>query len=251
MNVLFVPSIGLDPTLLERLAKTVDYPVKYKIAWNNGPTGALEDFRNAHPDWIVKESPVGNLGVAASWNQCAKLLPNEPLWLLMNEDAWFLPGYLKRICEFSDYHENKPIIYLNESQAHYCFVWTAYGKKQFGTFDENLWPAYYEDYDYRSRLQLGGVTEFRYALEGLEPLPHGKPRSGGMNYAAMLQGCGLLNRAYCKRKWGSNECNNPQFQVPYNDGRLTPRDWIYYPEHRAELYPLWRTFMEQNPSIYD
>lgn len=250
MNVLFVPSLGLDTSLLDRLADSVDFDVKFRIILNNGPEGALEPWGDAHPDWIVKEPATGNLGVAGSWNYCAKIFPDEPCWLLMNEDAYFLSGYLEQICRRADESIDEPVLLLNDSNAFYSFVWTAVGKERFGTFDENFWPAYYEDCDYRVRMKLGGVTSHPYALQGLPPLPHGKPKDGGTDYAAMLQGCGLLNRAYWKRKWGNRNYDHSLYKTPYNDHRVTVKDWVWYPEERAKRHPLWETFM-QNPSLYD
>lgn len=250
MNVLFVPSIGLDESLLRRLAESLDYPIKYKVVLNNGPTGALENFGAAYPDWIVKEPAFGNRGVAGSWNDCAKWFSSEPGWLLMNEDAYFLPGYLEQICKTIDANLDAPVVHLNDSNAYYCFGWTLAGREAFGEFDENLWPAYYEDCDMRIRHRLRGITSYPYALQGLPPLPHGKPRSGGKNYDAMLQGCGLLNRAYWLRKWGSLNYEKATYQNPYNDRRLSPKEWVWMPEQRAKLWPLWEAFMV-NPALYD
>lgn len=251
MNVLFVPSIGLDVTLLERLAASVDYDMKWKVVLNNGPLGALEVFARAHPDWIVKEEG-NNLGVAGSWNYAAKLFPDEPAILLMNEDAYFLPGYLQRICAVSDHCvHDAPLVYLNDSRAFYCFVWHAVGREKIGTFDENLWPAYYEDCDYRIRVAMSGMT-CQYALPEDTPLPHGKPRTGGTDYNAMIQGCGLFNRAYWLKKWGSLDFEKATYEHPYRDHRLSPKEWVWYPEERAKRFPLWQTFVEQpNPSIYE
>lgn len=251
MNVLFVPTLGLDLSLLERLANSVDYAIRSKVAYNNGEPGALESFKDAHPDWIVKESAWGNRGVAGSWNDCAKLFPEEPTWLIMNEDAWFLPGYLETICTVAR-NAKQPVIFLNNSNAFYCFVWTALGKKEIGEFDENFWPAYYEDCDYKVRLAMKGYNGFVYALQGREPLPHGKPRTGGVNYNAMLQGCGLLNRVYWLKKWGNQDFTTATYQTPYHDHRLTVDQFAWYPEERAvrrQIYDAWLSL--PNPSIYD
>lgn len=251
MKTLFVPALSLDLSLLNRLADSIDWPIEKKVALNNGPENALESFGESHPDWMVIDSPTGNKGVADSWNYCAKLFPNESAFLLCNEDCWFLPGQLEKICSTSDHNIGEPIIYLNSSQAFYCFVWHAAGREQFGEFDANFFPAYYEDCDYRVRMRLAGKTDFVYALEGQPVVPHGKPRTGGVNYAALINGCGLLNRAYWLRKWGSMSMEQAAYPTPYRDHRLTAKDWVWYPEHRAELFPLWRSFLEQNPSIYD
>src|SRR5258708_3283064 len=77
MHVLFVPTLGLDVSLLDRLAASVDYHVRSKCVFNNGEPGSLDGFRDTHDDWIVKESAFGNLGVAGAWNQCAKMLDRK------------------------------------------------------------------------------------------------------------------------------------------------------------------------------
>lgn len=254
MKVLFVPSLGLDVSLLDRLAASVDYPVKYKVALNNGAPGALQAFEESHPDWIVKEPSCGNLGCAGSWNEVAKIFPDEKSWLIMNDDAWFLPGYLEKICDCADENLDAPLIYLNDSDAYYCFVWTAAGREKYGTFDENFFPSYYEDADYRVRHFLMEVRDYPYALQGLPPLPHGKPRTGGVDYSAMIQGAGLFLRQYFIRKWGIISLEGSQYcyATPYKDHRLTPKDWVWYPEMRAKIHPLWETFMSMpNPSIYE
>lgn len=248
--ILFVPCLSLDTSLITRLADSIDYPLT-KVAFNNGPEDALEKFGDTHP-WIIIDSRTGNKGVADSWNTCAKMFPNEPSWLIVNEDCWFLPGQLEKICECADANPNEPVIFLNSSQAFYCFVWTAAGRKEFGEFDANFFPGYYEDCDYRVRMQLKGKTDYVYALESEPVVPHGKPRTGGVNYTAMLQGAGLINRAYWKRKWGSLDFEEATYQTPYNDHRLGVNEWVWDPAHRAKLFPLWETFMSlPSPSIYD
>lgn len=252
MNVLFVPSVGLDVDLLERLANSIDYPIRYKVALNNGPLGALDGFMARHTDWFVKDSAFGNLGVAGSWNECAKLFPDEPIMLIMNEDAWFLPGYLEKICDCANENYDAAVVHMNDSNAYYAFLWSHYGRMKYGTFDENLWPAYYEDTDMRIRHRLAGVTNYVYALPGLPPLPHGKPRTGGDNWAAVINGCGLFNRAYMVKKWGSYTDGTTPYVTPYKDHRLSPKEWIWVPEERAKRFPLWETFMSMpNPSLYE
>lgn len=241
-----MPSLGLDLSLLERLAASIDMPISRKLVMNNGPTGALDKFVDQHPEWILEEPATSNKGVAGSWNYCAHRFPNELYWLIANEDCYFLPGQLEEMFRVAHANQDAPVIHINSTHAYYCFVWTAAGRREFGTFDENIWPAYGEDFDMRYRHKLAGITSYPYALEGREPVPHGKPRVGGRDYSAMIQGCGLFNRAYMLRKWGDET-----FQTPYRDGRLTPKEWVWYPEERAKRWPLWQTFMEQSASIYD
>lgn len=251
MKVLFVPSIGLDTTLLDRLAGSIDYTIPFKVVLNNGPEGALDKWSEEWPDWIVKEPTCGNRGVAGSWNYAAELFPDESI-LIANEDAWFLPGQLEQICSASDHNQTEPLIYMNDSQAFYCFVWHKAGREQYGTFDENFWPAYYEDCDYRARMRLNGKVDYVYALQDKAVVPHGKPRSGGDNYSALINGCGLFGRAYWRKKWGTDSYEEAVYQTPYRDHRLTYKDWVYDPALRAEIFPIWQRFLAfPNPSIYE
>lgn len=252
MNVLFTCTLGLDISLLDRLADSVDYNIPWKIVLNNGALGVLEEFSRKHPDWVVKEEGL-NLGVAGSWNFANKLFPDEPTMLIVNDDAFFLPGYLEKIVRCADDNPDAPLIHCNDSNAYYAFVSTRAGREKFGPFDDNLWPAYYEDVEMRIRHRIAGVITYPYALQGLPPLPHGKPRTGGVNYNAMIQGCGLFNRAYMLKKWNSYNDLDASFRAnPYGDHRLSYRDVVWYPEERAMRHPLWRTFMElPNPSIYE
>lgn len=251
MNVLFVPSIGLDLSLLDRLAASVDYPVKWKVVLSNGRLGALQAWGESHPDWIVKEYG-NNRGCAGSWNYAAELFPDDPTILVMNEDAFFLPGYLEQICACADANPDAPLIHMNDSNAYYAFVATRAGREKYGTFDENIAFIYYEDCDMRVRHRLMGVTTYPYALQGLPPLPHGKPRTGGDNWSAFINACGLFNRAYWYRKWGSFNFGQATYQHPYNDHRLTPKDWVWDPAERAKRIHLWDTFIGlPNPSLYE
>lgn len=254
MNVLFVPSLGLLDSipLLERLAASIDYPVQRKMVFNNGIEGILDEFGDKHSDWIVLDSPTGNKGVADSWNECAKLFPESPSWMLCNEDCWFLPGQLEAICKCSDQHLDEPLMYPNSSQPFYCFVWHAWGKHHVGEFDANFAYAYYEDCDYRVRMRLMGITGHSYAIEGKPPVQHGKPQTGGMNYNAFLQACGLLNREYWQRKWGNQNFEHATYETPYRDQRLTVDQWVWKPEEREtrrKIYDAWMSL--PNPSIYE
>lgn len=104
----------------------------------------------------------------------------------------------------------------------------------------------------RIRHKLMGYNGYVYALEGLEPLPHGKPKTGGTDYNAMIQGCGLLNRQYWLRKWGSLDYETPTYHTPYKDHRLAVNEWVYYVEERIQRRVLWDAFMNlPNPSIYE
>ena len=252
MNCLLVPSLALDLTLLDRLDASIDYPIANRVILNNGELHALDAWQAAHPEWEVKDMG-RNLGVAASWNLAPHIWPEEDRWLVVNEDIQFLPGRMEAICRVSDEQQgNHPILFMNTTQPFWGFVWTRAGVSDFGLFDENFWPAYYEDYEMRLRYNKVAVRHFYIFGDGC-PVVHGKMRNGGKNYNAMIQGCGLLNREYFLKKWGiqdDHDCNEA-FRTPYDDPGCLINTWRFFPEQRAAREAIWNTFWNlPNRSIY-
>lgn len=241
MNVLFVPTLALDITLLDRLAASVDYHIPQKVVWNNGGVGRLWLWQQNHPDWRVLDSGA-NIGCAGAWNMAPSLYPNEHCWLISNDDQVFQPGCLEKLCRQSDLVAHvEPIVFLNEHRAFDCFVWTKLGLQDFGTFDENFWPAYYEDWEYRLRLNLKCAGRFHI---GWTNVKHGKPHPAGENYTSLINGCGIYNREYFMRKWG---CIGPDV----NKVTLQAPSWTLDKEGRRKRWDIWETFLSMpNPSIY-
>ncbi len=52
MNCLLTLSIG-DVALLDRLAKSIDYPIQNKIVINNWHKGHLKSWQEKNSDWQV------------------------------------------------------------------------------------------------------------------------------------------------------------------------------------------------------
>lgn len=246
MNCLLVPTIALDISLLDRLAASVDHPIRDKVVINNGRNGALDQWKKSHPDWSVLDQDE-NLGVAGSWNLAPLIFPRDDAWLICNDDIWFNPGFLRQFCEAIDTHATShDVIRLNETSPYYCFPWTRHNLDDYGTFDENFWVAYHEDCDMNRRLTLAGA-KWNNIFQG-PVVNHGKPKCGGVEYNALIQGVGLFLRDYWRRKWGGFP--QPTYAAPF--GACPLHRWTLDRVMRAKIRPLWETFMAQtNPSIYD
>lgn len=246
MNVLFVPTLALDISLLDRLADSVDCHIQHKVVFNNGHSTALLEWQGKHPDWVVLNAYV-NLGVAGSWNKVQELFPHEQQWLICNDDIWFPPGVLQKFCEYGDANlSSHDLLRLNDSSPYYCFIHSINNINDIGTFDENFWPAYYEDSDYNLRSRLLNMT-IRNCFSGQNQVNHGKPKCGGIDYNAMIQGCGLWNRRYWESKWGAMKS---KFKYPFNNECISPKEWTYNSERRLWMTKLFDAFME-SPQLYD
>jgi GT2 family glycosyltransferase len=251
MNALIVPTTGLDVTILTRLAESIDYPIPHKVIINNGRWYDLDQWGAKFTDWKILERP-DNLGCAGSWNLAAEIMPHEKAWLICNDDIAFKPGVLETLCAFADENcEGHDALRLNESYPYYCFIHTQKNIEDFGTFDANFWPAYYEDCDYNVRVRLAGGT-FKNCYPGQNQVIHGKPRTGGMDYNAMLQGMGLFNRHYWMQKWGSMNLETASYLWPFNLAERDHHFWKLDQMRRDKMHVLWDEFMAtKNPSIYD
>jgi GT2 family glycosyltransferase len=134
-----------DLLLPAMLYYKIDFPNTEKFIVDNGNQNILE-FIDAK---IIRNNK--NLGVAASWNQlCSAIFENHEYAIILNDDIylgkteWQIENLLKHY---------KSDIYVSEMD------WSAFilPKKVFdeiGKFDENFFPAYFEDNDYEYRLKL-------------------------------------------------------------------------------------------------
>jgi len=136
--------------LLERCIKSIDYPVENLIIIDNG--GLIEKDCLSLPknsnieNRYILDMP-SNLGVATSWNLGIKMTPFASGWILLNSDAHFGHGHLKKFYKESDIDE----IHL-AGEPGWCCAWIGSEVvKDVGLFCEAFHPAYFEDNDYERR----------------------------------------------------------------------------------------------------
>jgi hypothetical protein len=87
-----------------------------------------------------------------------------------------------------------------------------------GTFDENFYPAFWEDNDSHYRARLLGYKEI---CTTAAPMVH----IGGVS-TSIANVSGQPSQEYYFRKWGSVKRDlDEAFKTPYNDPTLTPKDW--------------------------
>lgn len=247
MNCILVPTLALDLNLLQRLCDSIDYPVKNKLVINNGKANALDKWREKNPDWTVIY-PNKNLGVSGSWNLAPKYFDDDK-WLIINDDIQLLPGSLEKICKAVDENE-ADIYYVNQHEAFDIFVWTRSAYEKFGGFDENFYPAYFEDYEMRMRFSTGNVI--KHTVEKDFKVVHGKPFPGGDRYMAMLSDVKPINENYFIRKWGCIGEKNPVYNTPFNLPGRPAKYWAIEKDRREVLQGIWDQFFEHpRASLYN
>jgi hypothetical protein len=138
--------------LLDRMIKSINYPVKDLVVIDNGAKGFnWQPFWN---QWVSKIWHIklpSNLGVPGSWNLGIKSLPKADYWLISNFDVEWGGDSLKMFQETSK--KNKLV--LSNGMPEWCAFsigWEVVDKV--GLFDESFVPAYFEDNDYERRCEF-------------------------------------------------------------------------------------------------
>jgi len=147
--VLVVPVLNRHD-LLDRLLSSIDYPIENVLVIDNGKDAEWEYWnKNPNIENLHHLQIPTNLGVPSSWNLGIKALPYANYWLIVNNDAWFPGGSLKLF----DDNSRRDRILLSAAMPPWCaFSIGANIVERVGLFDEGIYPAYYEDDDYKRRL---------------------------------------------------------------------------------------------------
>jgi GT2 family glycosyltransferase len=130
--------------LLEKALVSIDYPVDNILVIDNS-----NSYKN---DKINVLNMPSNMGVAGSWNLGIKCYPRSPYWVFMGSDVEWLSGSLQKVAALSGSER-----FLISNYGFNAFSLGASFVKDVGLFDENYYPAYYEDEDYENRARYMGL----------------------------------------------------------------------------------------------
>lgn len=175
-------------------------------AWNFGIKYAIENFNSRyffipnndillHPDAIdilVDSLSAPDIALISSTNVSARVaLPDDVLVHKLPKETNFV-----------------------EAPDFSCFMLSKKTIDEIGYFDENFYPAYFEDNDYHYRINLKGLRGvkinrslyFHYGSRTLK---------GGPDIKKLCNAGYVANREYYIRKWGG-EPGNESFLTPFN-----------------------------------
>ena len=163
------------------------------------------------PEKVILITANLNMGVGASWNWFLNNVPMEHgAMIICNDDITFQKETLRMFYEEIQKPEADFVIALE--------VWAAFAiteklHKDMNGFDENFYPAYFEDNDYHYRMGLKG-----YKITHVPEIPMGHENSSTL--AAFDKPAILVhhqnfrkNRKYFNDKWGG---------LPTHEKYLTP-----------------------------
>jgi GT2 family glycosyltransferase len=212
--------------LLRRLIRSAELgslrPSGYVIIDNGGGLDAdvITSGTTAHDVTVLGQTT--NLGVAASWNRFLDI--GEPV-VVSNDDIAFRHDTFQTI-----------VTALESYDFVAGFGWALFGQTpactaRVGFYDENFWPAYYEDSDYDMRMRRAGLPRKCFAAGALADHA-GWSTSVALPDAGWLQTARSTNYAYFVKKWGgvppaNDEPADALYAVPF-DGHA-PAGWTGRP----------------------
>lgn len=203
--IIGIPTINRADLLNEALANYFeDFKDTEIVICDNGKQDIITRERN-----FVLYRPEQNLGVSGSWNMIMDYADkvNGTHVLILNDDI-----YLGKSQE-----EIATIIRLWKpeficTELNWCsFILSVEAYKKVGKFDENFFPAYFEDNDYFRRMQLSGVTIIVNPM--LNPVIY--RNSMTIQKTPELNNGFEKNRQYYISKWGGQPTQET-FSTPFN-----------------------------------
>ena len=153
---------------IQRLFFSIDYHVDTLFIVNNGGRQIIDEeldnlAKTAHP--FIKRTVVchlpSNIGCSGAWNLIIKCFTQAPFWIIANDDVCFSPGLLADMVVKSQ-NPDYGIVYAGSSSGYDLFLIKDWLVQTNGLFDENYYPAYQEDEDYKKRMHIKeslGVVE--------------------------------------------------------------------------------------------
>jgi GT2 family glycosyltransferase len=221
-----IPVIGtavvFDTYWVSRLLASVDFPVEnFFIVNNNGKGEITEDLDNLAKikHRYIKKIHVchmpANMGVSFSWNLIIKSYMMAPYWVIVNDDVSFGPGLLAEMDLKVKSDPEVGMIHANGGDFSVgswdLFLIRDTVVKQYGLFDENMYPAYSEDDDYIMRLvhkpikKILGLQSNYYHGAGDKTQYHfygGNTRRRDPEFQEKVDAARDLNIDYLTDKWG-------------------------------------------------
>lgn len=233
---------------LHRLIESIDYPVDTFVIFDNNGRGELVEeldslakIEHTFINKIVVCHMPSNIGVSGAWNLIIKSYVMAPYWIIVNHDVAFTPGLLQEMVtaaedsEVGMVHPNAGDFNIGSYDLFLIKDWVI---RDYGLFDENLYPAYCEDSDYIMRLvhrpikAVKGLTRKYYHGETTDYEVSGmQTMKADPSIEAKLQSINLINFEYMNQKWGERwrTCwpHVHPFNIESNSIKMTTYDIEY------------------------
>jgi len=220
----------------ERMIRSIDFPVAHLLIIDNGNVFSDADTSNLpRAEGLIHHAQMHqNLGCAGSWNyamhRAFEELNLESVLIVGNDVTW-VPGDLARIWQtYLDFPE-ADFIFGNHSFGNFMVKRSGFEKVRW--FWEEMYPAYWEDGDYWTRIMRSGAKAIHAA--GLRATHDGSATiKSDTAIARLSNGRFQHNARLYAEKWGYvNKVET--FATPYNQGGDV-NDWELSEERKKLPY---------------
>ncbi|WIA35977.1 hypothetical protein OEZ86_004357 [Tetradesmus obliquus] len=245
-------SIGRDPQqlVLRLYYSTLEYPVKNFVVVIperalSPPHGAIwyeVQHLKEYADNVVIITCTHTPSVAEGWNAVFQAFPDEAWGIYCARDTAWMPGSLQKLAGHmwnASRDNSMEVVLMNWTYPIGLGMYNAFGLTRtalgrFGLFDENIYPAFYEDNDFQIR-QARMQPPLRVTVLSDVIMQHGKQNeqsyTSGVHTAddpnrdqqerhmrSFWQQRADINKAYLLRKWGCQGRNfgGCRYQTPFN-----------------------------------
>jgi len=277
--LLTVPVVNRGDLLLRLFESTNNYPIEKIVIINNGNntgvSAAIDKLKQKYKNNLDVIEPIDSLGefqpkedkkkrvnwgCSKSWNYVLKtyLMENDDVnySFIASNDVAFNPGEIEKVVSWmkKDKEENLGNLgTINFAGVGYGFFFVNKTLiENVGYFDENFYPAYYEDMDYNYRIKL--INENDNNNVSMRDIPgvkmmHGNPNSKmDPNTIIDYESCTIhseeemkhcnditfwINLRYYMLKWGGDR-GKEIWKTPYGRTENPINYWEINPTHRNE-----------------
>lgn len=261
--------------LLLRMVYSIDFQIEHLLILYSEPDDMLRTELKLLTNSIlptVRDTHLKQqsrwLGVSETWNAVIRFSPAAPWYLILSLDVQFVPGSLEAFALqfWSDVNQHGAcqgfISWLNPDMfgGYSTFSLSSSFVRLVGLFDENIYPAYYEDTEYDLRvckLEQAGIKLYRQRYENVTAL-HGLFNDGKYESAGVVSRLSALNSRvsrrkltasvvdkftipYLRKKWGCYNFSHPQwncicpFQTPFNLTSSNLSYWVLDNDRRTHI----------------
>lgn len=207
MVTLCIPTLKRYDTLTACLESARDSSVKPDCVciMDNGralPAAQLALYREWF-DSVMYIVPKTNLGCAKSWNFFLSMFP-DPV-IICNDDIQFHKTTIEDLVAASEQQPDAQFFYAQANTGHdnswSCFLQRVGTLTTIGSYDEEFYPAYFEDNDYSWRLVCNGTPPVKvntlFEHVGSATLAAYTPEELALHHHNFR-----LNEQYYIQKWG-------------------------------------------------
>ena len=247
IDLIGVPILVQGEKLLRHI-KSIDVPVKryYIVDNSEGNDSSVEEaidqicddhvadkYPNIEQVVVVQNNQ--NAGYPGSVNQIIRDNTDCDHWVVTGFDWWPKPHEYKKLA--ARINSLKDGAFLGSGMDAMCgFVFTPSLLEGVGFLDENFFPGYFEDNDYRRRIQLHAGSYPTLRVESF-PLTADHDRSSTLNSSDQFkkrnQYTFQKNYEYYLSKWGGAP-NNEIYVKPFNLP-VGLDYWRFDPKRREEM----------------